>query len=513
MAYLTKTMSQIKQLFMLYWQGYSKKSISRITGFSRNTVKDYLRKVEQLNLSSEQLLGLSNPELEGLLVSGSLLKRDAYQDFMHRAPLYVQQLKEHKHLTRLLLWEEEKQNGFTAYSYSQFCEHLKNYMATSELTMVIEHIAGDKLYIDFAGDKLMLTDPDSGKLTPCELLLLTLGYSNYTVLVAVASQRVEDLIGGVNRALAKLGVLPNAIVPDNLKSAITHANRYEPRINESFLMMANHYRITVLPARAAKPRDKAKVETAVNAVYRQVYGRIRNQRFGSLAELNTNLDELEGQFNDRLMQGYGVSRRLLFERDERPKMRPLGNAFMMVEQLSLTVQKNYHVQIRSLNQYYSVPHTLAGQKVKVLLSNELVAIYHQGRSVATHPVCSHRKYITVKEHMSSAHRHYLENNDVISLRQRASAIDPLVLEIIDRFLSRNDHPEQGFKSCQGILSLQRKYGNQALVWACKMAKQTNTFTYRYINRVASSPYSGPSAALEQGFLPLHSNIRGSKYYQ
>lgn len=500
-------------MFTLYWQGYSKKPVSRITGFSRNTVRQYIRKLEQLNLTSQQLQAMSDPELEALVQSGTLRQRNAYQDFLDKAPSYVAQLKTNRHLTRLLLWEEEKKCGATAYGYSQFCEHLKNYTASGIFRWSWSILPEIKLYIDFAGDKLMLTDPDSGKLPPCELLLLTLGYSNYTVFVALASQRIDDLIAGVVRGLEKLGALPNALVPDNLKSAVTKPNRYEPHLNESFLMMANHYGLTVLPARVAEPRDKSKVETAVNAVYKQVYGRIRNQRFGSLAELNATLDEFERQFNDRLMQGYGVSRRMLYERDEKPKMRPVGNAFKMVKQLSLTVQKNYHVQIRSLNQYYSVPHTLAGQKVKVLLSNELVTVYHQGRCVATHAVCLHRKYITVKDHMSSAHRHYLENNDVTSLRQRASAIDPLVLEVIDRFLSRNDHPEQDFKSCQGILSLQRKYGKEALVWACKMAKETNNFTYRYINRVISSPYSGPSVTLEQGFLPLHDNIRGAQYYQ
>jgi transposase len=342
-----------------------------------------------------------------------------------------------------------------------------------------------------------------------------MGYSSYTIAVAVASQKTEDVIAGVVKGLHLLGALPKAIVPDNLKAAVITADRYDPKINERFLMMANHYGLSVLPARAGKPRDKAKVESAVNAFYRQVYSRIRNLRFESLTELNTTLESLTDQFNERLMQGQGVSRKLLFDRDEIPHMAALPAPFTLLSQLSLTVQKNYHVQIRSLNQYYSVPYTLAGQKVKVLVSDQLVSIYHNGQCVATHPIsAADRKYTTVKEHMKSSHQYYMENQDVVQLRSKAAAIDQPVLDVIDRFLQRNDHPEQGLKSCQGILSLQRKYGAQALIWACKMAIETRCFTYRYIVKVAASPYAGEQLyPPQQGPLPTHSNIRGAGYYQ
>jgi len=512
MAYQSTTMSQIKQLFTLQEQGYGFKPIARITGISRNTVKQYFNKASHLGLSSSEVVSMNDFELEALLDTPELKQKDNYRNFLDNAPRYVKELKQYKHLTRQVLWEEELRNGTTAYSYSQFCEHLKRYSESLDLTMVMEHLAGDKLFIDFAGDRLMLTDADSGKLTPCELLLLTLGYSSYTVAVAVKSQKTEDVIDGVVKGLNKLGVLPKALVPDNLKAAVITANRYDPKINERFLMMANHYGVSVLPARAGKPKDKAKVESAVNAFYRQVYGRIRKQQFYSLPELNTTLDGLTDQFNQRIMQGQGVSRKLLFERDEKPVMQPLGTSFCLTDQLSLTVQKNYHVQIRSLNQYYSVPYQLAGQKVKVLLTPELVSIYHNGQCVATHPITGDRKYTTVKEHMSSSHRHYLENQDVTTLRNRAFTIDEVVLEVVDQFLQRNDHPEQGFKSCQGILALERKHGAKALIWACKMAVEIRCFTYRYITRIAENPYSGQQPELHQPPLPMHSNIRGAGYY-
>jgi len=513
MANKTKTMSQIKQLFTLRGQGYMIKPISRVTGIARNTVKHYFHKADQLGLSQDAIALLNDVELETLLNVPQGDQRDNYQDFVSNAPRYVNELKEHKHLTRVVLWEEERKNGSTAYSYSQFCEHLKRYMDSKELTMVMEHIPGDKLFIDFAGDRLMLTDPDSGKLTPCELLLLTLGYSSFTVGVAVKSQKTEDLIDGVVKGLERLGRSPKALVPDNLKAAVIKPHRYDPKINERFLMMANHYGISVLPARPLKPRDKAKVESAVNAFYRQIYGRIRKQQFFSIHQLNTTLFELTDQFNERLMQEHGVSRKLLYERDEKHLMQPLPAAFCLTEQLQLTVQKNYHVQIRSLNQYYSVPYSLAGQKVKVLLTKELVSIYHNGQCVATHAIGGERKYITLKEHMSSSHLHYHQNQDITTLRNRAYGISEEVLTVVDYFLQRNDHPEQGFKSCQGILSLEHKCGAKALIWACKMAIETRCFTYRYITKVAQSPYSDQNTEPSQGPLPPHLNIRGAGYYQ
>lgn len=354
MAFYPITMNQVKQIHKLRAEGIGIKTIASILGISKNTVKAYLRKTQELSLSDQDIVSTDNPVLADQLQPVSIREQQNYQSFLQRADYYAEELSNRKrtHVTRMILWEEDFKAGLIGMRYSQFCFHLKRYLKTRHPSMVMLHRPREKMFIDFAGDKLKYTDQITGKTVTVEVLLVTLGYSNYTLAIGLPSQKKEDLVEGMGRLLSWLGAVPAVFVPDNLKSAVTNADRYEPVINETFLDMANHYGVAVLPTRPVKPKDKAKVETHVNVIYKQVYARLRNMTFHSLEELNQALREKVDMLNEAVMQDYDVSRRMLLDRDERSTLKPLpAQAYSLVKQSKPTVSVNGHVKVSSIGKY------------------------------------------------------------------------------------------------------------------------------------------------------------------
>jgi transposase len=512
MANTSISMNEVKQILLLYCQNTPIKQIARQLGMSRNTIKSYIKRFESSGLSEKDFIEMSCPELQGKLSSPSLSDDERYKCFVERAPGYLDELKTHRHLTKLLLWEEEFAANRTTYRYSQFCHHLLQFERNKSGTMVMNHIAGEKMFMDFAGDKLYYTDVHSGKLTPCEILLVTSGYSNCTRVVAILDQSLESTIDGLVQCFEQFGGVCKVLVPDNFKGAVTKANRYEPRINERFLDMANYYGVSVIPTRVAKPKDKPKVEAAVKHVYQRIYGALRHQSFGSLEELNQALKIRCDAFNARLMKDYGATRQELFDRDEKHHLIAIPQAkYELVNYHSLKVQQNNHVFLRSLHKYFSVPHQLIGQQVTVLYSNKVVKIYHKGEQVATH-VGPYPKYSTQADHMGSTHREYLNSINPDMLMKRGFAIDVNVGKVIEHLLGRPLHPEQNYKSCQGVLSLAKKYERLKLIEACKIALAANIVGYSYIHRICSTPYSTEKPEVTStGPLPKHENVRGNYF--
>lgn len=516
MAYYSISMNQVKQIFQLRQQGVSIKRIASILNISKNTVKSYLRKADQID-TSDELLTVRNPILEDYLQPVSAKEKVNYQEFLARAEYYAQELSNRKktHVTRLVLWEEDYQAGLIHLKYSRFCYHLQLYLKSKHPSMVMLHQPGDKMFIDFAGDKLHYIDRGSGKSVPVEVLLITLGYSNYTLAIGVPSQAKEHFTEGLVRLITELGGVTSAIVPDNFKSAITTSDRYDPLINESFLDMANYYGMVVLPARPAKPKDKAKVEVHVNVVYQQAYSRMRNMTFYSLEELNQALSEKVKDLNDSVMQDYGVSRRVLLERDEQQTLKPLpDDPYCLIRQLKLTVLQNGHVKVKPIGKYLSVPYHLIGQKVTVLLSNGMAQIYHERQCIATHFVTKGGLYITKPDHLASAHKEYLNNLSPDILKQKALAIGPEAEMLITAVLGRAQHPEQAYKTCQGIMALQFSCDRKKFLLCCKTALANNLISLRYMRHLVSSPHvTLREEHSVQTSLPLHQNIRGPESYQ
>lgn len=517
MAYYPISMNQVKQIFQLHHQGVSIKKIASTLGISKNTVKSYLRKTELLSMSQEDLMAMGNPILEDHFKPVSSQEKANYQEFLQRAEYYVKELSNRKktHVTRMILWEEDFTAGLIHLRYSRFCYHLQRYLKSKHPSMVMLHRPGEKMFIDFAGDKLFYTDRSTGNQIAAEVLLLTLGYSNYTLAIAVPSQGKEDLIEGLVKLFSRLGGTTSAIVPDNMKSAVTSADRYDPKINESFLDMANYYGMAVLPTRPVKPQDKAKVEVHVNVVYQQAYARLRHMTFYSLEELNQALSDKVQKLNENVMQDYGVSRRIMFERDEQNHLKALpSEPYSLVRQSKVTVLQNGHVKLKAIGKYLSVPYRLIGQKVTVLISNSIARIYHQRQCVATHVINKGGLYITQSDHLASTHKEYLDNLSPEVLKHKARLIGPEVENLIVAVLKKGLFPEHAYRTCQGILALQFKCERERLRKCCQVALANDLTSLRYMRHLVASPhvtFEDPSRG--QGMLPLHDNIRGPQNYQ
>ncbi len=512
MSGTTILMSQLKQILRLISQSYKLKAISRQMGVARNTIKGYLRNLESKGISLEEALSLEDPQLEHLLRTPVKYEQERHCDLLSRLEYFHQEEKK-RHVTRQLLWEEYKREYPQGYQYSRFCYYLQLYDRSQNAVLIKEHLPGDKLFLDFTGDKMYYID-DTGLKIECEIFVGTLGYSNYIAVQAVHSQKLHDVLHATVSVIEQIGGCTQAVVPDNLKSAVTLADRYEPVINSLFLDLANHYGMTVFPARPRKPRDKAKVEVSVRITYQRLFAPLRKITFRSLQELNQALLEAVKQLNNRVMKQYGCSRSVMLERDERSLLKPLpSNPYELKKHLLLTVQQNCHVYVSSQKKYYSVPYRLIGQKVQVVITATVVNIYYRGQCVATHVSNSTRKYITEEQHLPSHHQIVLKGMNADLLRQRAATYGEPVLQVIETVLKKSKYAEQAYKTCQGILSLASKTSVQTLIDACQIALEFNVCTYSQIVRIATGKYANRTFFPEEKPLPKHENIRGSSTYQ
>lgn len=361
-------MSKIRQIIRLHSQGRSKLLISNHTGVSRNTLKKYLKEFERSGLSFADINELSDKDLEDLFIKPEEKQLNPkLQILFSFFPSMDKELKR-KGVTRLLLWEEYRRKHPDGYGLSQFKNYFAKWKAQVNPSMRIEHKAGDKLYIDFAGDKLSIVDKQTGEIQQVEVFVAILGASQLTYVEAVMTQQKEDFIAACEGALHYYGGVPAAIVPDNLKSAVIKSSKYEPVLNETFADFADHYSTTILPARAYHPQDKALVEGAVKIVYTRIYAKLRTGEYFTLDELNKAILIALEEHNLALLKGRNYSRRQQFEEVERQTLAPLPPLrYELKKQLFATVMKNGHVSLSADKHYYSVPFRFIGKKVKLML--------------------------------------------------------------------------------------------------------------------------------------------------
>jgi transposase len=522
MAGKPKLMSQIKQLMILHSQGKGRKTIARILGISKNTVKTYLEKLEMLQNPSKgkgwtinELIQLEDPVLEAKFHAGNpAYKDDRYEDFKSRLPYYLTELKR-VGVTKKLLWEEYRQQRPKGYSHSQFCFHLQQQQVASRPSMVLEHNPADKLYLDFAGKKLCYADKNTGELIKCEVFIACLPFSDYAFAMAVEGQTIGDFLHALTCCLQQLGGVPRALVPDNFKAAITKACRYEPDINRALEDFANHYGTTVLPARVGRPKDKALVENQVKLIYNRVYAQLRNMQFFDLTSLNQAIRERIKVHNQTRMQQKPYCREERFLAEEKKILALLPvEKYELKSYTELTVAKNNHIQLYEDKHYYSVPYRFIGQKVKVIYTRNMVYIYHKGKQVAVH-IRSYVTggYTTVKEHLCSHHQHYKDRSPQYFMNQaeRKSASLHRLVALIFR---QDRYPEQLYKTCDGLFSLYRKTEPERFEKACQMAIEYQNYSYKFIlnllqNRITESQ---EESVCEKN-LPKHKNLRGKQYYQ
>ncbi|WP_289011860.1 MULTISPECIES: IS21 family transposase [Bacteroidota] len=509
-------MSKIRQILRMYSQGRSKLSIAAQTGVSRNTAKKYMAAFEASGLTFEQVNSLNDKELDDFF--GTVKQMPPQDRLMHLQRCFPRIDKELKKPgeTRYSLWESYKKEFPDGFSYTQFCFHLAQWKSRVNPVMHQDHKAGDKLYIDFAGVKQSFINRETGEMTEVEVFIAILGASQLTYVEAVLSQSKEDLILACENAFHYIGGVPAAVVPDNLKAAVTKSNRYEPTLNETFEDFANHYGTSILPTRAYRPRDKALVEGAVKIVYSRIYAPLRKQVYSSLSELNAAIWAALEVHNNQLLRGRNYSRRLQFEEIERGTLSPLPMLrYEFKKQSHATVMKNGHVNLGIDKHYYSVPYRFIGKKVKLLFSGAVVEIYYRYERIALHKrVKSPYNYSTEKEHLASTHRFLTEWTPDKFVEWASSIHDDVRLYIL-KILDRKQHPEQAYRSCIGILSFAKKAGEQRLISACQRALSYGIYSYKIIHMILEKKMDQYEDSLFADELPMpnHDNIRGEEYYQ
>lgn len=418
-------------------------------------------------------------------------------------------------MTRHILWKEYKEKHPGGYQFSQFCKHYSNWAHRVTPVMRIEHKAGDKMFVDYAGKTLQLVDKQTGEIKEVQFFVALLGYSQYTYAEASMSQQKNDFIQSVEKALLYFEGVPKAIVTDNLKAAVTKSSRYEPTLNETFADFAEHYGTTILPTRAYKPKDKALVEGVIRILYTRIYTALEQQTFTDLKALNSTIGILLAHHNQTQFSHRPYSRTLLFNEVEKQELLALPvHPYQLKEQSFATVMMNGHVCLGKDKHYYSVPYPYIKKKVKLRYSEKEVEIYYQYGRIAVHPRDkSPYNYSTVTEHLASAHRHATEWTPQRFLNW-ASSIGTDVELYIQEVLRRKKHPEQAYKSCMGILSFAGKAGNQRLTKACKRALGYGIYNYNIIKTILEKGLDQLEEDNDpEQTTPSHTNIRGKEYYQ
>ena len=503
-------MRKIRDVLRLHAAGLSKRRIAASLNIGATSAGDYLRRARRAGLEWPLPDDLRDEALERLLFAPPRAvspDRRPLPDW----PLLHRELKR-PGVTLSLLWEEYRAVHPEGYGYSRFCELYRAWKGGLTPTMRQAHVAGEKLFVDYAGATMEVIDGLTGEVRAAQIFVAALGASSYTYAEATWTQALPDWIGSHTRAFAFFDGVPAQVVPDNLKSGVVKACLYDPEINRTYAGMAAHYDTAIVPARPRKPRDKAKVEVGVQVVERWILARLRNRRFFSLAELNQAIRELLEDLNRRVTKHLGASRRQLFEQLDQPALKPLPDRpYQYAEWKQRRAGLDYHVEVA--RHYYSVPHVLAKQKLWARITDRTVEIFHKGNRVAAHMRGSgNRRHTTVAEHMPSSHRRYA-NWTPDRIRRDAAANGPHTGILIDVILHAKPHPEQGFRSAIGILRLAKTHGGERLEAACERALEIGARSYSSVASILKNNLDrrAPRQATDGPAID-HPNIRGPQYF-
>jgi len=505
-------MRKIREVLRLrFAQKLSQRAIGASLGLSTGAVNACLGRARLAGLGWPLPDGLDDAQLEALLYPPPPAVPREQRPMPDWAAVHRELRR--PNMTLALLWEEYRsgvgaQDGF---GYSWFCDLYREWVGRLKPTLRQVHTAGERVFVDFAGHGMEVILDLTGEVRRAEVFVAVLGASNYTYAEAVWTQSLADWIAAHVNMLAFIGAVPSQIVSDNLRAGITRACFYEPLVNRTYADMAAHYGTAVIPARPYKPRDKAKVEVGVQVVQRWILARLRNRRFFSLAELNQAIRELVSQLNERPMRGWGTTRRALFEQIDRPALLPLPpTPYEYAEWKRCRVNLDYHVEIAK--HFYSVPFRLLRQEVEARITTKTVEIFHRGKLVASHArsLRAHRP-TTLAEHMPSSHRRYRGWTHERILRD-AAAIGNDTAALVEVILRSRPHPEQGFRSCIGILGLVKRYDAERLDAACARALALGTRSYASVAAILKNRQDGKRAPEPQQPSLLHENIRGPGYY-
>jgi transposase len=513
MANRRLSMRKIKEVLRLKWKhNCSNKQIAKSCNISRSTVRDYLRRYEASGLSWPIDPELDDTTLENLLFPVHPAAPSCHRQMPPMEYLF-RELKK-KGVTLQLLWYEYKQGNPDGYQYSQFCHLYRRWVKKLDVTLRQQHRAGEKLFLDYAGQTVPIIDPKRGEIHEAQIFIATLGASNYTFAEATLGQDLPSWIASHIHAFEFFGGVPQILVPDNLKAGVTNPCRYEPDINPSYQDLAEHYGTTVIPTRVAKPRDKAKVESAVLLAERWILAALRNHTFFSLAELNKAIHEKLLALNNRRFQKLNTTRKKLFESLDKPALKPLpAHPYQYAEWKKARVNIDYHIEI--YRHYYSVPYQLVREQVDARITSTMVEILFKNRRLASHKRSyQHGGFTTLKEHMPKSHQRYLKWTPSRIIRW-AGKNGPMTQDLVTQILHSRPHPEQGFRSALGIMRLTKSYSPERLENACARALHIKAFSYKNVESILKKGLDRQPLLFEQNekMTPIfHNNIRGKHYY-
>ena len=502
------SMRKITEVLRLKFDcGATNREIANACSMGVATVHEYLARAQRADIVWPLPPDLTEKEIER-----RLFPRDpALSERSRPTPEWTRVRTElrRKGVTLRLLWEEYRADHPNGYGYSRFQELFRGWEAIAFPGMPQIHLPGDKLFVDYAGQTMDVTDRTTGEVRQAQIFVATLGASSYTYAEATWTQTIPDWIASHAHALEFLGGVPRAIVPDNLKSGVKSANYYEPDINPTYYRLALHYGVAILPTRVRKPKDKAKVENGVLQVERRILAPLRNRSFFSLAELNAAIRELLTALNERPTQSLPDTRKALFDAIDKPALRPLPDQPFECEEWRVArVNLDYHIDID--RHYYSVPHALLGKSLDVRLTRNTVEALYKNERVASHPRSSIKfAHSTLNEHMPAAHQ-YQKSLSHQRLITWAARIGPAAAQMAEKIIASRPHPEQGFRACQGILRLADKHGSESVEAACAQALEMGLCGYRRVAALVPESAQPDTKATK----PLHhANIRGADYFQ
>lgn len=503
-------MRKIREVLRFAHAGLSARQIAASVGIARSSVAECLRRAEAA--------GVTWP-LPDDIDEGTLSRRlyPPAKPSKFERPLIdfamVQRELRRRDMTLYLLWQEYKERNPEGYQYSRYCDLYRAWLGKVDVVMRQEHRAGEKLFVDYAGQTAAIVDRRTGEVRQAQIFVAVLGASNYCFAEATWTQGLSDWIGSHVRALEFLGGSPSIIVPDNLRSGVSRACRYDPDVNPTYQQWSDHYGVAVIPARVRKPRDKSKVENGVQLVQRFILARLRHETFFSIEQLNREIARLLKALNDRPFRKLPGSRSSQFSDIDRPALRPLpAQRYEFAEWVKARVNIDYHVEFD--DHYYSVPYALVRQEVELRVTASTVECLHRGQRVASH-IRSAIKYrhTTVDEHMPSPHRHHAEWTPE-RLRQWANNLDQSVASVVTHILNSKRHPEQGFRAALGVLGLNKRYGIERLRAACDRAIRMNAVSYSSIDNILKKGLDRQAASTKTELaLPAHhENLRGASYF-
>lgn len=506
------SMRKIKEVLRLTWAcKQSQRQVARQCSLSRPCVRNYLRRADEAGLSWPLSADLDDGQLERLLFP-AVPRPAAVERAVPDWPAVFTDMKQ-KNVTKFLLWQEYRSLHPNGYNYSWYCDHYRRWLGKRDLSMRQNHRAGEKLFIDYAGHTMPVINRHTGEITETQIFVAVMGASNYTFAEATASQSLPDWIGSHRRAFEFFGGVTELLVPDNLKSGVKTPHRYEPDMNPTYNDMAQHYGVAVIPARVRRPKDKAKAEVGVQIVERWILAALRHHTFFSLHQLNRRIAELLVHLNNRPFRKLPGSRRSQFDALDRPALQPLpANPYIYADWKKVRVNIDYHVEVDK--HYYSVPYSLVKQELDVRFTVNTVECFHRNQRVASH-ARSYRigHHTTLRGHMPESHRQYGDWSPERLVRW-ARQYGSCTAEVVTCILQARRHPEQGYRSCLGILRLEKTYGQDRLEAACQRALLLGTLRYKSVESILKHGLDQqPSTPEVEPPLPDdHDNIRGPSYY-